>query len=151
LVWADAAIACACAELEEVMDKKLVGLIGAVAGLATAGGAQAAIDPPALSEALHASSYADLLAPIANPVELLKADNAVREQQAADFQVAQGYYPYYGNYPYSGYYNYPYYHHHHHHNNYYRPYSYQHHHHHHHHHNSAFIGIPGVGGIVVPR
>ena len=133
------------------MDKKLVGLIGAVAGLATASGAQAAIDPPAPSEALHASSYADLLAPIANPVELLKADNAAREQQAADFQVAQGYYPYYGNYPYSGYYNYPYYHHHHHHNNYYRPYSYQHHHHHHHHHNSAFIGIPGVGGIVVPR
>ena len=106
------------------MDKKLVGLIGAVAGLATAGGAQAAIDPPAPSEALHASSYADLLAPIANPVELLKADNAAREQQAADFQVAQGYYPYYGNYPYSGYYNYPYYHHHHHHNNYYRSYSY---------------------------
>ena len=132
------------------MEKKLVGLIGAVAGLATAGGAQAAIDPTALSEALHASSYADLLAPIANPVELLKADNAAREQQAADFQVAQGY-PYYGNYPYSGYYNYPYYHHHHHHNNYYRPYSYHHHHHHHHHHNSAFIGIPGVGGIVVPR
>ena len=68
------------------MDKKLVGLIGAVAGLATAGGAQAAIDPPALSEALHASSYADLLAPIANPVELLKADNAAREQQAAIFR-----------------------------------------------------------------
>jgi hypothetical protein len=134
------------------MDKTIAGLIGAVAGLATASGAQAEVNPPAPSEALHASSYADLLAPIANPVELLKADNAARAQQAqraTEFQIAQGYYPYYGNYPYSGYYNYPYYHNHHHHNNYYRPYSY--HHHHHHHHNSAYIGIPGVGGVVVPR
>ncbi len=135
------------------MDKKIAGLIGAVTGLATASGAQAAVNPPASSEALQASSYADLLAPIANPVELLNADNAARAQEvrpAADFQVAQSYYPYYGYYGYNnGYYNYPYYHHHHH-NSYYRPYSY-HHHHHHHHHNSAFIGIPGVGGIVVPR
>lgn len=134
------------------MDKTIAGLIGAVAGLATANGAQAAINPPAPSEALNASSYADLLTPIANPVELLNADNAARAQQArpaADFQVAQGYYPGYGYYPYNGYYSYPYYHHHHQ-NRYYRPYSY-HHHHHHHHHNSAFIGIPGVGEIVVPR
>ena len=134
------------------MDKTIAGLIGAVAGLATASGAQAEVNPPAPSEFLQAPSYADLLAPIANPVEMLKADNAARAQEipqpAADFQVAQGYYPYYGYCPYN--YSYPYYHHHHHHHNsYYRPYSY--HHHHHHHHNSAFIGIPGVGGVVVPR
>jgi hypothetical protein len=101
---------------------------------------------------LQTSSYADLLAPIANPVEALQADNAAR---ARNIELAQYYYngyysgPGYG-YPYNGpaygYNNNPYYHHHHHHhhNNYYSR-------HHHHHHNSAFIGIPGVGGIVVPE
>lgn len=129
------------------MDKTIAGLIGAVAGLATASGAQAAVNPPTPSEALNASSYADLLAPIANPVELLKADNAARAQEpqpAADFLVAQAYYPYTGYYPYT----YPYYHHHHHHHHHH---AYYRRHHHHHHHNSAFIGIPGVGGVVVPR
>lgn len=133
------------------MEKKIAGLLGAVAGLATMSGAQAAIPAaPEPADALQASSYADLLAPIANPVELLEADNAARAQQPArksldEVQVAQAYYypPY--SYPY---YNY---HHHHHHNNYYRRYSYHHHHHHHHHHNSAFIGIPGIGGVVVGR
>jgi hypothetical protein len=130
------------------MEKKIAGLLGAVAGLATMSGAQAAI--PAASqaaEALHASSYADLLAPVANPVETLKADDAARLSQRnaeaeGSVQVAQAYYypPY--SYPY-----YNYHHHHHHHHSYYRRYS--HHHHHHHHHNSAFIGIPGVGGVVV--
>jgi hypothetical protein len=129
------------------MDKKIAGLVGAVAGLTTIATAQAAIPPaPDPSEGLQTSSYADLLAPIANPVEALQADNAVR---ARNIELAQYYYngPAYG-YPYQGYYNYGYYrhhhHHHHHHNNYYSR-------HHHHHHNSAFIGIPGVGGVVVPE
>jgi hypothetical protein len=127
------------------MDKKIAGLLGAVAGLATISAAQAAPEPgPTPSEALQASSYADLLAPIPNAVAALKADNTVRAQ---NLELAQYY-----NYPYSNY-SYPYYsypppyyhhHHHHHHNNYYSR------HDHHHHHNSAFIGIPGVGGVVVP-
>ena len=124
------------------MDKKIAGLLGAVAGLATISSAQAALEPgPTSSEALQASSYADLLAPIPNPVAALEADNAARAQ---NLELAQYY-----NYPYSNYsypyYFYPpsYYHHHHHHNYYSR-------HDHHHHHNSAFIGIPGVGGVVVP-
>jgi hypothetical protein len=128
------------------MDKKIAGLLGAVAGLATISSAQAAPEPgPTPSEALQASSYADLLAPIPDAVAALEADNAARAQ---NLELAQ----YYGYYPYSNYYAYPPYppppyyrhHHHHHHNHYTR------HHHHHHHHNSAFIGIPGVGGVVVP-
>ncbi len=125
------------------MDKKIAGLLGAVAGLATISSAQAAPEPgPAPSEALQASSYADLLAPIPNPVAALEVDNAARAQ---NLELAQ----YYNYYPYSNYYSYPppyyhHHHHHHHHNNYYSR------HDHHHHHNSAFIGIPGVGGVVVP-
>jgi hypothetical protein len=142
------------------MDKNIAGLLGAVAGLATIGAAQAATEPGANpSETLQPSSYADLLAPIPNAVEVLKADNAARAQ---NIKLAQYYNPYSGysyppsgyysypyhygySYPPNGYYSYPYYHHHHHHhhhNNYYG-------HHHHHHHNSAFIGIPGVGGVIV--
>lgn len=127
------------------MDKKIAGLLGAVAGLATMGAAEAAVPPaPNPSEALKATSYADLLAPVENAVAVLKADDAARTQKPAvdtpdDFQVAQAYYPY-PPYAYR-------HHHHHHHHRYYRRYS--HHHHHHHHHNSAFIGIPGVGGVVV--
>lgn len=125
------------------MDKKLAGLLGAVAGLATISSAQAAPEPGATpSEALQASSYADLLAPIPNAVAALEADNAARAQ---NLELAQ----YYNYYPYSNYYPYPpppyYHHHHHHHHNHYSRHD-----HHHHHHNSAFIGIPGVGGVVVP-
>ncbi|HEY3910960.1 MAG TPA: hypothetical protein VGM07_13860 [Stellaceae bacterium] len=130
------------------MDKKIAGMLGAVAGLATIGSAQAAINPaPAPSAAPQPSSYADLLAPIPDAVAALKADDAARAQQPASksadgFQVAQAYYypPY--SYPY-----YNYHHHHHHHHTYYRRYS--NHHHHHHHHNNAFVGIPGVGGVVI--
>jgi hypothetical protein len=106
------------------MDKKLAGLLGAVAGLATIGSAQAATGPTAdSSEAMQASSYADLLAPVPNAKEALKADDEARAQQAAKVELAQYYY-YYGPPFYS-------YHHHHHHHHWRR---YYHHHHHHHHH-----------------
>jgi hypothetical protein len=124
------------------MDKKIAGLLGAVAGLATMSAAQAAVNPaPDASKALAASSYADLLAPIPDAVAQLEADNAARVQKPAepiadDIQVAQ-YYPY----P-----PYAYHHHHHHHHHHYRRYSR---HHHHHHHHSSFVGIPGIGGVVV--
>lgn len=129
------------------MDKKIAGLLGAVAGMAAMGSAHAAINPaPSSSQAPKASSYGDLLAPIPDAVAQLKADDAARAQQPAPdptdgMQVAQSYYypPY--SYPY-----YNYHHHHHHHHTYYRRYSHQ---HHHHHHNNAFVGIPGVGGVVV--
>jgi hypothetical protein len=125
------------ASSEEPMDKKIAGLIGAVAGLATIGTAQAAINPVAVPDALQASSYADLLPPIAHPIALLKADDAARTQKpaaepAADFQVAAAYH----------------HHHHHHHHTYSRNY---HHHHHYNHRKSAFFGVPGLGGVVINR
>lgn len=120
------------------MDKIAVGLIGAVAGLATIGATHAAsASAPNGPELLQASSYADLLAPVPNAVALLQADNAARVEATADLTPAfYGYYTYgYGN-PYAyypPYYSYgypPYYHHHHHHHHFARR-----HHHHHHHHN----------------
>jgi hypothetical protein len=74
---------------------------------------------------------------------LLKADDAAHAQKAnsepvEEMQVAQGY-PYYHHH----------HHHHHHHHSYYGYYRRYHHHHHHHHHHRAFIGIPGVGGVVI--
>ena len=131
------------------MDKKIVGLLGAIAGLATLGPAQAATHPgPGGSEALQPASYADLLMPIPDAVALLKADDAARAQKPVagardSVQVAQVYYhppysyPHYNHHPY----------HHHHHSDYRRSYNY--HHHHDHHHHNAVVGIPGVGGVVV--
>ncbi len=91
------------------MDKKIAGLLGAVAGLATMSTVQAATSSCAgPAEALQTSSYADLLAPISNPAAVLKADNAARAKAAErlnDVELAQAhYYPYYSpptpNYPY---------------------------------------------------
>lgn len=99
------------------MDKKVVGLLGAVA-------AGVALTP--------AASYADLLNPVQNAVEVLKADNAAREAhvQLADW-VWNGY-SWEWRVPVPTPYEVPYYehhhHHHHHHNHWY------HHHHHHHYH-----------------
>lgn len=128
------------------MDKKIAGLLAGVAGLATVSTAQAAIQPaPDPAAALRVTSYADLLAPIPDAVTLLAADNAARVQQPSDgVQLAQAYYypPY--SYPYYNYHH----HHHHHHNNFYGRY-YNNRRHHHHHHNGSFVGIPGIGGVVV--
>ena len=133
------------------MDPKIAGLLGAVAGLATMNTAQAATSPaPNPAEALQASSYADLLAPISDAAAVLEADNAARATAAErlnEVELAQGYYyPYYSPPPPVYRYDYPAYnYHHHHHHHHHHAYA----HHHHHHHNNAFIGIPGVGGVVV--
>ncbi len=83
------------------MDKKIAGLVGAVAGVAAIGSVQAAPNP---SQAPQAASYADLLAPIPNAAAQLKAADAAQAKQAeGGLQLAQYYY-----YPYR------YYHHHHH-------------------------------------
>src|SRR5579863_10238013 len=103
------------------MDKKIVGLLGAVAGLATAGSAQAATHEAInQSEAPNASSYADLLSPIPDAVAQLRADDAARAQArvepAASVQFSFGNpygYTYSEPYPYR--YPYPRYEHHHHH------------------------------------
>ena len=121
------------------MDNTIAGLLGAVAGLATAATAHAAISPAPMPQTLEAPSYADLLAPIANPIELLRADDAARVQQpaaepAADFEVvaAQHHHHHYSRNS-----------HHHHH----QRYSHNYHHHHHH----PVFGIPGFGVVVNGR
>jgi hypothetical protein len=126
------------------MEKTTVGLLGAVAGLAAMGTAQAAPAPgPNPSQALQASSYADLLSPIPDAAALMRADDALRAQQppaepTGDVQLVDGYVynPYYPNY------------HHHHHHHHHHHQAYYHHHHHHHHHHSAYIGVPGVGVVI---
>jgi hypothetical protein len=115
--------------LETDMDKKIAGLLGAVAALGGLNAAQAApaLDP---TEILRANSFAELLEPIPNAAELLRAVDA---QPPAEAVVHEAQY-------------YPYYRHHHHHHafypRYYAPYGgevvvvpryrryYRHHHHH---------------------
>ena len=119
------------------MDKKIAGLLGAVAAVATVGGAQASAPVPTSNDPLAAQSYADLLTPISNAAELLIADDArLAAESAGGVQLAQ----------------YVVHDHHHHHHIVVVPrrrYGRHHHHHHHHHHHGAFIGVPGVGGVVV--
>jgi hypothetical protein len=111
------------------MDKNIAGLLGAVAAVSTLGGAHAAPVNPA--DALRATSYADLLNPVPNAVELQIADDNARlakstgdEVQLAQVQVQIG--------------------HHHHHHRYHRrvivvPRRHRHHHHHHH---SQYMAVP---------
>ena len=118
------------------MDKKIAGLLGAVAALGTLGAAQAS-PTPSPSDALKADSYADLLEPIPNAAKILQAldEQAPAKSAEADVKVAQYYPPA---------------HHHHHHNAYRRMYAprvivvpprrYRHHHHHHHHHHHGYYG-----------
>jgi hypothetical protein len=107
------------------MDKKLAGLIGAVAALASLDGAQAATSSSAadVTTALRAESFAELLTPIPNALALLRAADQAEAKRASEapgeVQVAQYYYRER---------------HHHHHHNSYRRYRHHHHHHHHHHH-----------------
>lgn len=118
------------------MDKKIAGMLGAVAAVAAVSGAQASAPVQTSNDPLAVQSYADLLAPIPNAAQLLIADDAkLTAQSAGGVQVAQVVVG----------------HHHHHHvvvaprRRYWR----HHHHHHHHHHHGAFVGVPGVGGVVV--
>jgi hypothetical protein len=107
------------------MDKKIAGLIGAVATLGTFTTAEAA-SPPAPADLLRANSYADLLEPIPNAMATLQAiDNSAPAPKTENVQLAQFYHHH---------------HHHHHHHSFYRRYPrivvaprYRHHHHHHHH------------------
>jgi hypothetical protein len=120
------------------MDKKIAGLLGAVAALTSVDAAQAATtSPPNPTETMRAASYADLLTPIPNAVALLDADDVARSQRPAaegteGVQVAQ-------------------YHHHHHHHHHRRTiiirrHHHHHHHclrhHHHHHHHSQYMAVP---------
>jgi hypothetical protein len=118
------------------MEKKIAGVLGAVAALSTLSTAQAA-PAPTTSDVLNVNSYADLLEPIPNAAKILQAldEQAPAKPAEANVQLAQYYDPYPS-------YRYPHHHHHHHHHGYWRrgpvivvpPRRWQHHHHHHHHH-----------------
>ena len=108
------------------MDKKIAGLLGAAAALATVGGANAATEVQGTPQN-PATAYRELLNPVPNAVAALKADDARREAEARNVKTAQisvqlG-------------------HHHHHHGVRIRVGHHHHHHvrhHHHHHHNSSY-------------
>lgn len=116
------------------MEKKIAGLLGAVATLGAVNAAQAAPTPsPAPSDILRANSFADLLEPIPNAAALLQAvdESAPSPSANENVQLAQIFIEHH--------------HHHHHHHHAYRRYAprvvivppgygrYHHHHHHHHH------------------
>jgi hypothetical protein len=99
--------------LEETMDKKIAGLLGAAATLATVSGSQAAV-PTQANEPAAATSYRDLLNPVPDAVAALQADDwqlaekRVGETQTAQIVVRRRYYYHHHH------------HHHHHHHRYYR-------------------------------
>jgi hypothetical protein len=120
------------------MEKKIAGLLGAMATLGAFNAAQAAPAPsPVPADILRANSFADLLEPIPNAAALLQAVDETGPVASADENIQQVWY-----------------HHHHHHHRYYRRYVprivivppryrrhyyyYHHHHHHHHHHHSYY-------------
>jgi len=55
------------------MDKKIAGMIGAVAALVTIDGAGATTRTPDPAELLRPASYAELLTPVSNASDLLRA------------------------------------------------------------------------------
>jgi hypothetical protein len=105
------------------MEKKIAGLLGAVAALSTMTAAQGAPTSVSTTDPLRANSYSDLLEPIPNAAAVLKVVDE-REPAAAEanIQLAQ------------------YHHHHHHHHSHWQRGPrivigrHRHHHHHHHHH-----------------
>ena len=110
------------------MDKKIVGVIGAIAGLAALD--QAAQATPAATsnpDLMNARSFAELLNPIPNALAALRAADAATahetQEQTGNVQVA--------GYHHHARWRSRWVHHHHHHN---RWQSRRHHHHHHHHH-----------------
>jgi hypothetical protein len=110
--------------MEKRMDKKLMGMLGAASTLAllAGGSASAATSGTEPAGVAPANSFAELLDPIPNAVDVLKVDNENRASEPAQApeQVAQ----------YHHHHHHHYYHHHHHH--YYHHHHWYHHHHHHH-------------------
>jgi hypothetical protein len=118
---------------EEIMQKKIAGLLGAMATLGAFGAVQAA-PTPAPTDVLKANSFADLLEPIPNAATLLLAvdESGPGASAKGNVQLAQMHHHHHHHHHgmrrvirrMMGH------HHHHHHHHHFR-----HHHHHHHHHN----------------
>jgi hypothetical protein len=106
---------------------KVVGLVGAISGLATLDGAQAGtVASPNTAGLLDARSYAELLEPVPNALAVLRAmdaADATRAAEAADPNLIPVQYHHHHHHRHWRH------HHHHHHHRWWR----RHHHHHHHH------------------
>ncbi|HEY3677492.1 MAG TPA: hypothetical protein VGL45_02150 [Bradyrhizobium sp.] len=123
------------------MDKKIAGLLGAVAAVGALASAQAAPAPvPLASDPLQVNSYSDLLEPIPNAVAVLKVlDERAPASAEGNVQLAQFYHHHHHHHHHNHWrrgprigivigrhhHHHHFYHHHHHH--------FYHHHHHHHH------------------
>ena len=70
------------------MDKKLVGLIGAVTALTVPQAVQA-LPSPTAEEIMRVQSYGDLLNPIANARELLRVADSAPASTQPNVRVAQ--------------------------------------------------------------
>jgi hypothetical protein len=81
------------------MDKKIAGLLGAAAALTTMSAAQMAVAESSTQNA-PATSYRDLLEPVPDALNALKADDAriAAAKTQADERVAQYYYHHHHNY-----------------------------------------------------
>ena len=103
------------------MEKKIAGLLGAVAALGALNAAQAAAAP---IDALQANSYADLLEPIPNAAATLRAvDEQAPAREAEDNVQMTQFYHHHGYYrrgPVMVVPRFRHHHHHHHHHGYYR-------------------------------
>ena len=118
------------------MDSKVVGLVGAIAGLASADPTQAATAPGTPPELPQARSYAELLDPIPNALALLRELDAAEQaapKSVPDVQLAGGHHHHHRwRHHHHHHHRWWRHHHHHHHHRWWR-----HHHHHHHHHSRA--------------
>jgi hypothetical protein len=119
------------------MDKKIVGVIGAITGLAAMDQAAQATPATPTPDPMNARSYAELLDPIPNAVAALRAADAATARETQD-QAVGGLN---GDTQVAGYHHHHHrYHHHHHHHHHrvirriIRHLGHHHHHHHHHHH-----------------
>jgi hypothetical protein len=119
---------------------KVVGLVGAISGLATLDGAQAAtVESPNTTALTGARSFAELLEPIPNALAVLRAMDAAEaaravEEAGTDPNVTLVQYHHHHHHHRVRHHHHHNrwwrHHHHHHHNRWWR----RHHHHHHHHH-----------------
>jgi hypothetical protein len=119
---------------------KVVGLVGAISGLATLDGAQAAtVESPNTAALTGARSFAELLEPIPNALAVLRAMDAAEaaravEEAGTDPNVTLVQYHHHHHHHRVRHHHHHNrwwrHHHHHHHNRWWR----RHHHHHHHHH-----------------
>ena len=118
------------------MDKTLISLLGGASALALLNGSPASAgSPPDKTNMLQpARSFAELLDPIPNAENVLRAENERGAAVAGEtpLVVAQYYHHHHHHHYYHHHHHHHYYHHHHHH------YYYHHHYYHHHHHHDYY-------------